>query len=198
MASQIDSGDGAAIDRAFDAMPRTLFLPPEQQKDAGADLPLHLTEGQTCSQPSTVRSMLELLDVPQGAAVLDVGSGSGWTTALLAHLVGPSGRVDGVEVRPALVAAGRQNLRAAAVPWATIHRAHRDVLGRPEAGPYDRILVSATAPQIPAELLAQLADGGRMVLPVGTTMTVVERTAETFRSTPAGQYRFVPLVLPGD
>ncbi|QOR71035.1 class I SAM-dependent methyltransferase [Ruania alkalisoli] len=186
----------AALDAAFAATPRELFLPSAAQAEAGEDRPVHLGEGQTCSQPSTVRQMLALLAVPRGARVLDLGSGSGWTTALLAHLVGPQGLVDGVEVRPALVRMGRKNLRAAGVPWARIHSAHPDVLGRPEGAPYQRILVSATTPSLPPALLDQLCDGGRMVIPVGTTMTVVDRAGESFHCRTAGQYRFVPLVVP--
>ncbi|WP_159622607.1 protein-L-isoaspartate O-methyltransferase family protein [Ruania rhizosphaerae] len=188
----------AALDAAFAATPREWFLPSAARAEAGEDRPVHLGEGQTCSQPSTVRQMLALLAVPRGAHVLDLGSGSGWTTALLAHLVGPEGLVDGVEVRPALVRIGRRNVRAAGVPWARIRTARSDVLGRPEGAPYHRILVSATTPTLPPALLHQLADGGRMVIPVGTTMTVVDRARESFHRRTAGEYRFVPLVDPDD
>ncbi|UFU03243.1 protein-L-isoaspartate O-methyltransferase [Ruania suaedae] len=186
----------AALDAAFAATPREWFLPPEAQREAGEDRPVHLREGQTCSQPTTVHQMLSLLAVPRGARVLDVGSGSGWTTALLAQLVGEGGRVDGVEVRPALVAQGQANLERAHLPWARIHQAPPATLGLPDGAPYDRILVSASAGRLPASLIDQLADDGRMVVPIGTTMTIIERTGGHIRTRHAGQYRFVPLLDP--
>ncbi|SEE84287.1 protein-L-isoaspartate O-methyltransferase family protein [Ruania alba] len=185
-----------AVDRAFAAAPRSAFLPPDQRDEAPEDRPIGIGEGQTCSQPSTVRAMLLLLAVAPGARVLDLGSGSAWTTALLAHLVGPTGRVDGVERRHDLAAWGRDNLQTLQLPWAQVHTARADVLGWPQGAPYDRILVSATAPRLPESLLDQLADGGRMVIPVRTTMTVVDRVGAELRQWEAGQYRFVPLIVP--
>lgn len=182
------------VDRALARVPRAGFLPPEARHLADLDEPLALGGGQTSSQPSTVRAMLELLDVPPGARVLDVGSGSGWTTALLAALAGPTGRVDGVEVRPDLAEWGAANVAAAG--WqASIHRATGE-LGRPEGAPYDRILVSADAPNVPAQLADQLAEGGRLVLPVRGTMTIVERSGGVAAViATAGRYVFVPLVV---
>ena len=104
--------------------------------------------GSTNSQPSTVRYMLELLDVGPGQRVLDVGSGSGWTTALLGELVGPSGTVIGVELVPELVEMARSNL-ADHRPWVRIELARDDALGWPEAAPFDRILVSADGGRVP-------------------------------------------------
>ena len=93
-----------------------------------------------------------------GKKVLDVGCGSGWTTALLAHLVGPTGTVTGVEIIPEVLAAGRAHLAAAGmVPRVTVHEADPDVLGWPADAPYDRILVSADAARLPGELVGQLA-----------------------------------------
>src|SRR5699024_744923 len=113
------------VDRAFQRVPRADFLPEAVRAWAGGDSPLQLTDGQTSSQPSTVRAMLMLLDVRSGHRVLDVGSGSGWTTALLAALAGPAGSVDGVEVRPDLADWGAANLTARAWGQARIPRAGR-------------------------------------------------------------------------
>ena len=126
--------------------------------------------------------MLRLLDVRPGQRVLDVGSGSGWTTALLAHLTGPDGEVLGVEIEADLVGFGAANLAATAQPWATITRATPDVLGLPDSAPYDRILVSAEPQALPQQLVDQLGDGGRMVIPVRGTMLLVTRTRTGWRS----------------
>src|SRR5262245_18994624 len=119
------------VAEAFTAMPREGFLPSAERTSARYDGPLPIGHGQTNSQPSTVRAMLRLLDVQEGHKVLDVGCGSGWTTALLAHLTGPSGRVLGVELEPELVEFGTDNLDRVEVPWASIHEATPGVLGLP-------------------------------------------------------------------
>src|SRR4051794_10043481 len=124
---------------AFAAVPREWFLPTGERRSAAYDGPLPIGHGQTNSQPSTVEAMLRLLDVRAGQKVLDVGCGSGWTTALLAHLTGPSGRVLGVELEPDLVEFGTDNLDRAGVPWASIHQATPGGLGLPDAAPYHRI-----------------------------------------------------------
>jgi protein-L-isoaspartate(D-aspartate) O-methyltransferase len=188
------------VDAAFRATPREEFLPrrrggrTQSRRVAAYDGPLPIGHGQTSSQPRTVENMLRLLDVRPGQRVLDVGSGSGWTTALLAHLVGPEGRVEAVEVVPELVEFGARNLAATGRSWATVHQAVRGVLGLPERGPYDRVLVSADGGRLPEELVDQLAEPGLMVIPVAGDMLVVERTAEGVRTTTHGHYRFVPLL----
>jgi protein-L-isoaspartate(D-aspartate) O-methyltransferase len=190
------SGDG--IEQAFRTWPRELFLPPEQRGRAAYDGPLPIGHDQTSSQPRTVADMLRLLEVGQGQRVLDVGSGSGWTTALLASLVGPHGSVHGVERVPELVGFGADNLAATDQPWARIYQAQGGVLGWPEAAPYDRILVSAEAAALPGDLVAQLvADDespGRLVIPVAGEMLLVVRTTSGERVTRHGRYRFVPLL----
>ncbi|WP_460458336.1 protein-L-isoaspartate O-methyltransferase family protein [Angustibacter peucedani] len=188
-----------AVDRAFAAAPRTGFLPRAQVSHAHEDHPLAIGYGQTSSQPSTVRTMLRLLDVRAGHRVLDVGAGSGWTTALLAHLVGPQGCVVGVELEPDLALWAASNLAAQAVPWASVTAADPERLGRPELAPFDRVLVSAQAATLPAALVQQLADDGVMVCPVAGRMARVERVPGC--DEPAvpwhGSYRFVPLRGPG-
>ena len=131
--------------------------------------------------------------------MLDVGSGSGWTTALLGYLVGPKGSVTGVEAVPALVDFGRANLDAYPMPWVRIEPADPHVLGRPDDAPFDRILVSAEAHAVPQALVDQLVPGGLMVLPVTGRLTVVRRPENPGEEPVVerhGHYRFVPLVLP--
>jgi protein-L-isoaspartate(D-aspartate) O-methyltransferase len=158
-----------AVTAAFEAVPREGFLPRRARRHAAYDGPLDIGNGQTNSQPRTVADMLRLLDVRPGQRVLDVGSGSGWTTALLAHLVGSAGCVRGVEIVPRLVEQGRANLEATGQPWASIQAA------------------------LPERLVGQLAPGGRMVCPVLGRMTLVVRDADQFRTSVHGHYRFVPL-----
>ena len=182
-----------AVSAAFAAMPREGFLPPASAADASYDGPIGIGRGQTNSQPRTVDAMLRLLEVAPGHHVLDVGSGSGWTTALLAHLTGSGGSVIGVELEPELVEFGSANLARAGVPWAEIRQAEAGVLGLPDEGPFDRILVSAEPRRLPDELVAQIADGGRMVIPVTGTMLLVVRSGDDVEVTRHGSYRFVPL-----
>jgi protein-L-isoaspartate(D-aspartate) O-methyltransferase len=176
---------------AFEAMPRESFLPERARERAAYDGPIEIGRGQTNSQPRTVEAMLRLLDVRPGQRILDVGTGSGWTTALLAHLTGPSGQVVGAEIEPELVAFGAANLELTGQPWATIRAAEPGVLGVPAKAPYDRILVSAEPDHLPQELVEQLADDGIMVIPVNGHMVRV--TNPGARVTRHGGYRFVPL-----
>jgi protein-L-isoaspartate(D-aspartate) O-methyltransferase len=178
---------------AMTALDRRGFLPPDQRAHADEDRPLPLGLGQTCSQPSTVAAMLRLLHVPVGGRVLDVGAGSGWTTALLARLVGPSGRVVGVELEPQLAVRAAEAVRACGMPWADVRVARAGVLGWPDATGYDRILCSAAPRRLPDDLVEQLVDGGRLVMPVGHEMAVVDRHGATYERSSHGSYRFVPL-----
>jgi protein-L-isoaspartate(D-aspartate) O-methyltransferase len=182
-----------AVTAAMDSLDRRAFLPPDQRAHAHEDRPLPIGLGQTCSQPSTVAAMLRLLDVPPGARVLDVGAGSGWTTAILGRLVGPAGSVLGVELEPELAERAAAAVATCGMPWATVRVARDGVLGWPDADGYDRILCSAAPQTLPDELVGQLADGGRLVMPVAEAMYLVERRGSEVVTSTHGSYRFVPL-----
>jgi protein-L-isoaspartate(D-aspartate) O-methyltransferase len=182
------------IQAAFEAVRREDFLPEDQVANAALDRALPIGYHQTNSQPRTVLNMLLLLGVEEGQRVLDVGCGSGWTTGLLGHLAGPSGRVMGVELVPELVAWSQENLAGYLMPWASIHQAREGELGLPEEAPFDRILVSAEATELPKTLVDQLAYGGLMVVPVAGRMLSVERRSATeVVQHRHGHYSFVPL-----
>jgi len=182
------------IRAAFEAVRREDFLPEDQRANAPLDRALPIGYHQTNSQPRTVLNMLHLLAVDAGHRVLDVGSGSGWTTALLGHLVGPAGRVMGVELVPELVTWSRENLRRYDMSWADVRQAREGELGLPEEAPFDRILVSAEASELPKTLVDQLADGGLLVVPVaGQMLTVERRSATDVVEHRHGFYSFVPL-----
>jgi protein-L-isoaspartate(D-aspartate) O-methyltransferase len=180
------------VDDAFAAVPRRDFLPARQQPFAGLDKALDIGHGVTNSQPSTVRAMLALLDPQPGDRVLDVGSGSGWTTALLAHLVGPDGAVVAVERIPELVAESRDRLAGRAP--VSVHQTEPGVLGWPEEAPYDRVLVSAASATVPPALLEQVAVGGVLVAPVDGVMHRIVLSPEGPVVERHGRYLFVPLI----
>ena len=182
---------------AFQHIDRRDFLPEEYTGEIiYADRPLMIGYEQTISQPSVVAFMLELLDPQVGDRVLDVGSGTGWTTALLAQIVGKTGHVFGVELVSALVARGAQNLAKYHFTHATIMPA-TDTYGLPQQGPYDRILVSATSMHIPPVLIDQLAIDGVLVMPVHHDIVRYQKSSnENATEEMYGGYNFVPLIDP--
>jgi protein-L-isoaspartate(D-aspartate) O-methyltransferase len=183
------------IERAMRAVPRRDFLPRSQRPFANQDRPLPIGRGQTSSQPSTVGAMLRLLRVPIGARVLDIGAGSGWSTALLAYLTGPHGSVLGVERDKRLAEWGAANVERTGMDWAQIVPSTPGVLGHPRENGWDRILVSASARALPRALVEQVGYGGRMVIPIRTSLLLIERLPDgRTRATEHGGYRFVPLI----
>jgi protein-L-isoaspartate(D-aspartate) O-methyltransferase len=182
------------IELAFKKISRQDFLPDDVKDSADLDAPLPIGYGQTNSQPSTVRMMLEWLDALPGQKVLDVGSGSGWTTALLSQIVGEKGRIVAVERVPELVEMGRQNCQNIGTRNAKFYQAEKH-FGWPDQAPYDRILVSASADRFPKELFEQLAAGGKIVIPVGSSVFVVtkDERGEISKEEHPG-FVFVPLL----
>lgn len=149
---------------AMAAVDRGAFVPEAMRVNAYEDRPLPIGQEQTISQPYMVACMTALLALRPGARVLEVGTGSGYQAAVLAQL---AGSVITVERHAALADAARARLAALGYQNVVVHHAD-GTLGWPEGAPYDAILVTAGAPEVPAALLAQLAPGGTLVCPVGT------------------------------
>jgi len=167
-----------SIIEAFRIIDRADFVAKEYLDEPYGDYPLPIGYGATISQPSTVAFMLELLQLQAGDKILDVGSGSGWTTALLAHIVGPEGKVIGVELIPELVLYGRENLKKYNFANAQIMQAQKEVFGFPDKAPFDKILVSAAAETLPQTLVGQLKIGGRMVIPIESSVWRIDKKSE--------------------
>lgn len=154
------------IIRAFSRIDRADFMPKNLKHLAATDHAFPIGFGQTISQPTTVAFMLELLQPEKNQKVLDIGSGSGWTTALLAELVGEKGKVYALEIIPQILEFGRDNVRKLNLTNVEFSLANGSI-GWIKKAPFDRILCSASAPKIPLTLKKQLTPFGRLVLPVG-------------------------------
>lgn len=181
------------IINAFTAIDRKDFVGLENVDNAYEDHALSIGYGATISQPTTVAFMLERLGAMPGNIVLDIGTGSGWTTALLATIVGQKGRVYGIEIVPELVAFGQYNLNKYKFSNVSLEQAG-DTLGLPANAPFDRILVSAGTNHVPNELLMQLKEGGTMIIPIDAAIWEVKKSSDsatTIYKYPG--FMFVPL-----
>ena len=179
---------------AMEGVPRELFVSPGDRDQAYEDRPLPIGLGQTISQPFIVALMTRALGLRGGERVLDVGTGSGYQTAILAHL---AGQVVSVERHKKLADAARDTLDRLDYINVEVHLAGK-TLGWAAGAPYDAILVSAGAPKVPQELLDQLALGGRLVIPVGSRhdqeMIRVTRQRDRDLLERLGGCHFVPLL----
>lgn len=184
-----------AVLDAMRAVPRHRFVPDVTIERAYSDHALPTAGGQTISQPYVVARMTELLSVQPGMRILEVGTGSGYQTAILAHM---GASVVTIERSPELMDRARRVL-AEVCSGMDIRMLLTDgTLGDPEGAPFDRILVTAAAPHVPDAYLQQLADPGRIVIPLGDrhgqTLTVIDRQGDQFTHTDDIACRFVPLV----
>lgn len=186
-----------ALAAALAAIDRRDFVRGELLYEADADVPLPIGRGQTISQPSTVAFMLELLQPQAGHNVLDIGSGSGWQTSLLAYMVGREGHVTALEVIPALCEWGRQNVAKYNYIKKGIVEMHcQDGRGGyPARAPFDRLIAAAAGEDVPEAWLAQTKIGGRIVTPIGWSVWQLIKKSETdFERREYPGFAFVPLV----
>ena len=176
------------------AVPRHLFVPAESMSAAYADQPLPIGEGQTISQPFMVAAMTDALELCGNECVLEVGTGSGYQAALLSLL---AAEVYTIESHASLALAARERLEL--LGYSNVHAHAGDgTLGLPAAAPFNAIVVTAAAPRIPSPLVEQLAEGGRLVIPVGRPdqqeLLQVRKTGGQTTSRVLHYCRFVPLV----
>jgi protein-L-isoaspartate(D-aspartate) O-methyltransferase len=183
-----------AVLKAFDDVPRHLFVPTGVRHHAYEDAPLPIGVGQTISQPFVHARYLELLALTGKETVLEIGTGSGFQTALLTRL---ADRVFTIERIAALAEMARDALKTCGI-GNVIQRVGDGTLGWPEFAPYDAILVGAASPTIPQPLVDQLAVGGKLLIPVGDReeqeLLLVQRTPEGTRRSSLDAMRFVPLI----
>lgn len=184
----------AAVLAAMAEVPRHEFVPQEVRARAYEDAPLPIGGGQTISQPYIVAAMTAALRLQKEDRVLEIGAGCGYQAALLSLL---SKDVFAIERRPELASAASEKL--ARLGYANVHVHCGDgTLGLPEFAPFNAILVAAAAPAVPRPLLGQLAEGGRMILPIGDTenqeLRLIEKQGNSFLTSTMEGCRFVPLV----
>jgi protein-L-isoaspartate(D-aspartate) O-methyltransferase len=189
-------GHGITDLRVLEAMgrvPREEFVPPDLRSLAYQDGPLPIGFGQTISQPFTVAYMCQLLEPRGGEKVLEIGTGSGYSAAVLSHL---AGEVFTVERIPGLAELARDHLLA----YPNVHVATANgTVGLPEQAPFDGIVVTAGAPALPDEYVKELREGGRIVIPLGIdrfsqTMCRFTRLAGEMKVEELGGFLFVPLI----
>jgi len=185
------------IIRAFEAINRADFLPENMARLAGIDDALPIGEGQTISQPSTVAFMLELLQPRQGDKILDIGCGSGWSTALLAECTGETGRVIGVGRIPELCEFGKSNI----AKYNFIEKDRVKVIcadasrGLANEAPFGGMIASAAARSIPEIWKDQLKTGGRLVAPVQNSVwLIIKKSEKEFEEYEFPGFVFVPLI----
>jgi len=184
---------------AMKAVRRHLFVPERNRPDAYSDRPLDIGEGQTISAPHMVGIMAEKLCLSRGQKVLEIGGGSGYHAAVVAHIVGPAGHVYSVERIPALAERASKGLAEAGCSKVVTMVVGDGTLGLPEHAPYDRIFVAAASPGIPPPLFEQLREGGKMLVPVGEVyvgqeLVMVEKIDGRPVTTEHGGCIFVPLI----
>ncbi|BAW31603.1 MAG TPA: protein-L-isoaspartate O-methyltransferase [Methanothermobacter sp.] len=185
------------VKKAMEKVPREKFVPADQKMSAYLDQPLPIGEGQTISAPHMVAMMCEALDLERGMKVLEVGTGCGYHAAVVAEIVGEEGKVYTIERIESLYKRAKEKLK----DYKQIKVIHADgTEGWEEAAPYDRIYVTAAAPEVPEPLKKQLKVGGKLLVPVGRDrfyqdLILLEKLSEdNFKTKSLGGVAFVPLI----
>jgi protein-L-isoaspartate(D-aspartate) O-methyltransferase len=187
-----------AVEDAMRRVPREEFLPAELREEAYVDSPLPIGEGQTISAPHMVAIMAENLDLKPGQKILEVGTGSGYHAAVCAEVIAPDGHIYSIERITSLASFAEDNLKRTGYAKLVTVILGDGSKGLPDHAPYDRIFVAAGAPDVPSPLTAQLAHGGKLLVPVGTRwyqdLIMVTRQGAKLEKENLGGCVFVPLV----
>jgi protein-L-isoaspartate(D-aspartate) O-methyltransferase len=187
-----------AVEKAMRRVPREEFLPRDMKDEAYVDSPLPIGEGQTISAPHMVAIMAEQLDLSPGLKVLEIGAGSGYHAAVCAEVVAPDGHIYTIERISSLATFAEDNLKRTGYGDLVTVIFGDGTKGFPDKAPFDRIFVAAGAPDVPEPLTDQLADGGRMLVPVGgryyQDLIKVERKGKKLIKENMGGCVFVPLI----
>ena len=195
LASLSHKGIGGTTFAAFESVPRETFLPPDQRSRAYEDRPLAIGYGQTCSQPWIVAVAVQALQLRAGAKVLEVGAGSGYLAALLR--AAGAGKVVAIDIVAVLAARARRNLNRAGVSGVVV-LVGDGRRGAPGEAPFDAVIVSAASDTVPSALPSQVADGGKLVLPLqgpqGERLWCLTRSGSDWSRQDLGECRFVPLL----
>ncbi len=190
----------AAIIEAMETVPRELFVLPHDKRHAYVDTPLSIGHNQTISAPHMVGIMIEELDLAPGQRVLEVGAGSGYHAAVVAHVVGQKarGHVFTLEIKEGLIEFAKNNIIQAGYGDKVTIILGDGSLGYPDEAPYDRIFVTCASPDFPPPLIDQLAENGKLLIPVGSTfysdLTLVTKIGNRLTKTKLGGCAFVPMV----
>ena len=184
------------IESAFRNIPRHEFVMPSELNRAYYNEPLPIMKNQTISQPAVVSRMTEWLDIKNGQKILEIGTGSGWQTAIISYLVG-NGIVYSVEINPELTIFARKNLEKLKID--NVHVILDDgSVGYPKESPYDRIIITAACTEIPLPLFDQLSDNGLIIAPVGDSsqsLLLLKKTSKgIIELKNQSNYVFVPLL----
>jgi len=186
------------IIKAFASIDRANFVPEELVRNAYINAPLSIDHQQTISQPQTVAFMLELLQPKPGNKILDIGSGSGWQTALLAHIVGPKGKIFGIELIPELYEQSITNISKYDFIKKGIVKMYRQNAsdGLPDKAPFNHIIAAAEVSAIPQAWKDQLKIGGRLVAPQNNGLILLTKKADrSFEEEQFPDFAFVPFVV---
>ena len=181
---------------AFLAIPREKFIREENLDEVYGDYPLPIGYGQTISQPSTVMIMIQALELKKGDKVLEIGTGSGWNAALIAHVIGNEGKVYTTEIIGELALFAKENLKKLNINNVEVLAIDGSV-GYKKQAPYNKIIVTAACPDIPKPLLKQLKMNGILIAPVESflcqKMVKITKLKHDFKKENLGAFSFVPL-----
>jgi len=190
IASLRKKGFSESIVKAFEKVKREDFVPEHLIGYAYEDMALPVMDGSTLSQPSTVAFMLDLLDIKEGQKIVEIGSGSGYVLALLAEM-NQSGKIYGVEILKDLAVKSMKYLESRKNVEVVIRNGSQ---GFPELAPYDRIIISASCPEVPRHLLSQLNDNGVLVAAVKQSIFQIKKSSEGIIEKEYPGFVFVPLI----